>query len=265
MNVDEKLKEIGALELIGGFPAWSGQALCPYSEVELRVFASVDATQNDVMRASFDEFLIKLNTLPESERIGLKTWAHAQFVERTWEVGGRQHPRPDFARNAFFTVHKRSGKLLDVAPAHGVHGLLLFRDHYKIPFEYHAADTLPAYNKLLAVLGVDVTHYNANFDRLSGGPYDAVTCTEFLEHVDQAAEDRILEDVTNVTVKGSMLLITFPVKALPYGKIDTDPMGHVRQPSVVDIIGKLREFRVVNHGKFAGSKYDQNFLIGERK
>jgi hypothetical protein len=265
VNVDKTLTDIGAHELIGGYSTWGGKSLCPYSEAELRAFATVDATQNDIMRASFDEFLIKLNALPENERIGLKTWAHAQFVENTWRVGGRKHRRPEFASNSFFSIYKRSGKLLDVAPAHGVHGLLLFRDHYKIPFEYHAADTLPAYNKLLAILGVDVTHYNAKFDRLSGGHYDAITCTEFLEHVDQACEDRILEDITTLTVRGSTLLITFPVKALPYGKIDTDPMGHVRQPSVTEIIGKLREFRVVNHGKFAGSKYDQNFLIGERK
>jgi hypothetical protein len=269
MNVDQTLTDIGATELIGGLMAWSGHALCPYTDSELRAFASMDASMdasmNEEMRSKFIDFRSKLEALPENERVGLKTWAHAQFVEATWQAKGRQHPRPQFACDNFFNVHKRSGKLLDVAPAHGVHGLLLFRDHYKIPFEYHAADTLPAYNKLLSVLGVDVTHYNANFDRLAGGPYDAVTCTEFLEHVDQAAEDRILEDITNVTTKGSTLLITFPVKALPYGRIDTDPMGHVRQPSVAEIIGKLCEFRVVNHGKFAGSKYDQNFLIGERK
>lgn len=265
MNVDQTLTDIGAPELIGGYSAWGGKSLCPYTEAQLRAFATVDTATNDVMRSELEAFKAKLMALPENERVGLKTWAHSQFVELPWQVGGRQHPRPQFACDNFFTVHKRSGKLLDVAPAHGVHGLLLFRDHYKIPFEYHAADTLPAYNKLLAILGVDVIHYNANFDRLSGGPYDAVTCTEFLEHVDQAAEDRILEDITSVTTKGSMLLITFPVKALPHGKIDIDPMGHVRQPNVKEIIGKLKEFRVVNHGKFRGSKYEQNFLIGERK
>jgi hypothetical protein len=258
MNVDLTLKSIGADELIGGFAAWNGRALCPYSEPELRSFASVDVNQNEAMRQAFDDFKSKLSSLSEEERLGLRTWARAQFVDRIWDVDGRVYPRPEFARNAFFNVYKRAGKFLDIAPAHGVHGLLLFRDHYRLPFEYHAADTLPAYNKLLSVLDVNVVHYNAKYDRLSGGPYDAITCTEFLEHVDEPTEDRILEDITSV-------LITFPVKALPHGKIDTDPMGHIRQPSVADIAGKLKDFRVLNRGSFRGSKYDQNFLIGERK
>lgn len=265
MNVDAKLKEIGATELVGGFSAWGGKALSPYSESELRKFVSVDAAQNDTMRAEFDEFKTKLAALNEDERLALRTWAHAQFVERVWDVIGRVHARPEFARNSFFNVHKRTGKLLDIAPAHGVHGLLLFRDHYRLSFDYHAVDALPAYNKLLSVLGVNVTHYNAKFDRLPDEKYNVVTCTEFLEHVDQTVEDSILKNIEEITVKGATFLITFPVKALPYGRIDTDPMGHVRQPSVTDIIAKLRDFRVVNHGKFQGSKYDQNFLIGERK
>lgn len=265
MNVDEKLKQIGANELVGGLSAWNGRSLCPYTQNELRAFVNLDEQQNEELRASFDQFKMKLSNLPENERLALRTWAHTQFVERTWDTFGRVYPRPEFARNSFFNIYKRSGKLLDIAPAHGVHGLLLFRDHYKFPFEYHAADTLPAYNKLLSVLGVEVVHYNSKFDRLTGGPYDAITCTEFLEHVDQDSEDRILHDIVNVTKKGSTLLITFPVKALPYGQIDTDPMGHVRQPSVGDIIKKLSDFRILNYGKFKGSKYDQNFLIGERK
>ncbi len=265
MNVDEKLKELGASELVGGFAAWKGPALCPYTQDELRAYANLDEHQNEALRASFEEFKAKLAVLSENERLALGTWAHAQFVDRVWDVSGRVYPRPEFARNSFFSVYKRSGKLLDVAPAHGVHGILLFRDHYKLPFEYAAADTLPAYNKLLSLLGIDVMHYNASFDRLVGGPFDVVTCTEFLEHVDQAAEDRVLEDIQRVTRAGSTLLITFPAKALPYGQIDTDPMGHVRQPHVMDIIKKLDKFRVTNHGTFRGSKYDQNFLIGERK
>lgn len=264
MNVDEKLRELGAHELIGGFVAWNRHALCPYSESELRAFANIDSTQNDALRTSFDEFKRKLSALPESERIALRTWAHAQFVESEWSVRGRLHARPEFAHSSFFNVHKKSGKMLDVAPAHGVHGLLLFRDHYRLPLEYHAADMLPAYNKLLSILGVEVTHYNASFDSLAGGPYDIVTCTEFLEHVDQATEDRILDSIANVTIQGSTLLITFPVDALPHGLLD-DPMGHVRQPKTADIIARMKDFRVMNHGTFRGSKVDQNFLIGVRE
>ena len=48
MNVDEKLKELGASELVGGFAAWKGPALCPYTQDELRAYANLDERQNEL-------------------------------------------------------------------------------------------------------------------------------------------------------------------------------------------------------------------------
>jgi len=266
---DDILKRLGASELANGRIDWGGDAMSPYSHDELVAFATMDAETGARIKAQFDDFLSVYFALPTDERDMLKVWAQREFVDPTWR-NGRTFPRPEFANARFFPNAAHAGRLLDIAPAHGCHGALLYRDHYRYDLNLHTCDFSPCYNKLLTLLGVDVKHFDVRFDRLRDTydtTFDVVTLTEVLEHVDQTAEDNIIADLHDITRLDARVLITFPVKALPHGGVPQpdDPLGHIRQPVVADVIDKMQGFNALERGRFSGGKYDQNFIILERK
>lgn len=261
--IKDLLIDIGAHEFVNR--DWNGNSLCPYSNNELMTFASMTYEENHNLKLQFNEFKKNYGSLHENDKSQLKSWLNTEFIAPVWKIQGKTFPRPEFAKNSFFSLCKKNGKLLDIGPCHGMHGLLLYRDHYQFEFEYSCADMLPAYNKLLCMLGINVYYYNANYDQLPNHLYDVITCTEFLEHIDQKAENRLLSEVTQISNIDCKILFTFPVVALPDGKINlNEPMGHIRQPIISDVITQLNNFEVFNHGKFRSSKSDQNYLIGKR-
>jgi len=190
------------------------------------------------------------------------------FAWTAWGREGVSFPRPDWAKNKFFMPYEGT-KLLDIAPAHGHHGLLLFRDVFKIPLKYHSCDMLPCYNKLLALSGIEVEYFNATHDSIAslyaGSDFDLVTCTEFLEHLRDDEEERLLSGFKDMTVKGCKVLITFPEVALTRNGVpDVEPFGHIRQPSVDQVMGRLGPFSLIEHGKFKSKHVNQVYLIAER-
>lgn len=271
MNVDELLKAIEAYELIGGRAAWKGLEMSPYTGEELCRFASMDMGSAARLRENFERFQCKYDELSDNYKQTLAEWTQHEFVEPLWK-NGRDFERPKFADRRFFAIAPRSGLMLDIAPAHGCHGALLYRDHYKHKLDLHTCDLLPCYNKLLTLLRVKVKQVDLRFDKLHDvyqQKFDVVTMTEVLEHVTQEVEDNLLAGLGLITRQGSMILITFPNEAFhgSGGKPkDNDPLGHIRQPSIIDIVNKLPShgIRVVESGKFFGGKLDQRFVIGER-
>lgn len=264
----DMLKHLNAAELANGRIGWGGDAMSPYSHAELEAFVAMDAAAHAASKADFAEFKARHGELTTAQRLDLERWAHVEFVDPTWR-DGRAFPRPEWANAKFFPRAPKEGKLLDIAPAHGCHGALLYRDHYRYKLDLHTCDFSPAYNKLLTILGVDVNHVDLRFDNIGDEydeTFDVVTLTEVLEHVDQAAEDRTCAGLHKITHPGSMLLVTFPVKALPHGGVPqaNDPLGHIRQPVVDEVVTKLHGFQLVDNGKFSGGRYDQRYIVLER-
>ena len=266
--IEDTLRRINATELIGGRDAWGGVKMAPYTLDEMNAFDRMDATRSSAHKADHAAFQRELEALTSDEREALASWAQGTFVDPMWSVT-RDFPRPGFAHKRFFSKAPKSGAMLDIAPAHGCHGALLYRDHYGYGLEVHTCDLMPAYNKLLAILGLKVKHVDLRFDRLNveyQQKFDVITMTEMLEHVDEQTETRVCADLHDITRLGSMVLVTFPEVALPHGAPQAnDPLGHVRQPSVNTVVEKLHGFKKLESGLFSGGKCNQQFIILERE
>ncbi len=263
------LKRLNAFEFFTGRDGWGGDTMSPYQTDILKAFAQMNPNDGVIVKGEFATFLSKYNELTVPEQLELKRWATIEFVDATWRHG-KSFPRPEWAHAHFFPNAPKTGKLLDIAPAHGCHGALLYRDHYKYKLDLHTCDFSPCYNKLLTMLGVKVKHVDLRFDDIGkeyDETFDVIALTEVLEHVDQAAEDRVCAGLHNITHPGTKLLITFPVKAMPHGGVPqpNDWLGHIRQPKVDEVIAKLHGFNSLESGKFSGGRYDQRFIILERK
>ncbi len=271
-NIDDILTEIEASELIGGLKSWGypGNA-SPYSANDVLNFAKIDSIANTTLRQEFNNFKHKYALLSFEEKNLLYVWTMDNFPRLAWKREGMIFNRPEFANENFFKKYNaRHGRLLDLAPAHGYHGVLLYREHHKLDTQLYACDLLPCYNKMLHLCNVTVEHYNAKHDLLSDvyaqkELFNVITCTEFLEHIDDVTEQLLLGSLRHVTSSTAKILITFPEIALKNGKIDeTDPLGHVRQPSIEEVEQRLVNFKTLESGKFFSGKCHQMFIISER-
>jgi 2-polyprenyl-3-methyl-5-hydroxy-6-metoxy-1,4-benzoquinol methylase len=216
----------------------------------------------------FWDFKRRYTDLNAAAKDELQRHVYKEFAGVAWSREGKKFNRPEWALSNFFVKHKiQSGRLLDVAPAHGHHGALIFKE--RLPqMSVETCDLLPCYTKLLTLYGLNVEHYNARFDRLDdvygAQHFDAVTCTEVLEHVDDNAEGNILAGLASIVRPAGFALFTFPVHAITQ-KVP-DPMGHIRQPDTQQVAARCAaNFDFVEDGEFNSGKTYQRFLIVRRK
>lgn len=268
-NTRQKLIDLDCTELTPGLAAWGyPRRSVPYSDETLRVFEKQDAAASEQQKREFVAFKAKYQTLSLDDRDELRSWAYTSFANYAWAREGKRFNRPEWALQNFFAKHNiTSGSLLDVAPAHGHHGVLIFRE--RLPnMTVETCDMLPCYTKLLTLYGLDVEHFNARFDRFdhvyAGRSFSAVTCTEVLEHVDDESEKNILSGLAAIVKPGGKVLFTFPVHAIT--QTVPDPMGHIRQPDTKQVAERCQaDFLALEDGEFNSGKTHQRFLILERK
>lgn len=261
VNVNEILKSVGASE----FESWKNALVQPYSEYELRQFENFDENQASNAKLEFANFRLRYESLSECDKQLLKDWVYTNYVEPAYKAT-KALQRPEFARKKFFPLLSENAKLLDVAPAHGCHGVLVYRDLYKQKFDLHTCDLIPAYNKLLTMAQIAVNHVDLRFHRLKNeykeATFDAIMLTEVLEHVDQETEDRLCEDVEHIASDNAHVFITFPEFALPKnGNSHNEPFGHIRQPNIESVSCKLHGFKVIESGKFFSGKVNQYYVV----
>jgi len=262
------LEMIGGSEFTNGIIGWGyPHHSFAYTNEDMERLSKTTSNDSAHLKAEIDEFKRKLSDLDETDRKLLRDHTMNSFARTVWSREGTSFPRPDWAKDNFFTRFTGT-KLLDIAPAHGHHGLLLFRDIFKIPLQYHSCDMLPCYNKLLALSGIEVEYFNATHDSIAAlyveSNFDLVTCTEFLEHLRDSEEERLLSGFKDITAKECKVLITFPEVALTRGGVpDVEPFGHVRQPNVDQVMSRLGPFTLIEHGKFRSKHVNQVYLIAE--
>ncbi len=264
-NVNEILNSIGAFE----FQTWNNALVQPYSEQELRKFENFDEDQASNAKLEFENFRLQYESLSEQDKQLLMDWVYKRYVEPAYKAS-KALQRPEFAKRKFFPLISENARLLDVAPAHGCHGALVYRDLYKQKFDLHTCDLVPAYNKLLTMAKIRVNHVDLRFLRLKEeykeNAFDAVMLTEVLEHISQKTEDNLCEDLQCITSHNAHVFITFPEHALPRSaNVDPEPFGHIRQPNIEAVSSKLRGFKVVESGKFFSGKVNQYYMICQKK
>lgn len=269
MKADELLRTLDCAELVSGIGSWGyPRRSVPYTDEALRAFESESMETSAQQKREFEHFKKEYHSLSSEERDALRVHAYAKFANVAWSREGKNFNRPEWALHNFFARYGiDSGALLDIAPAHGHHGVLIFKE--RLPqMTVRTCDMLPCYTKLLTIYGLDVEHYNARFDRLDdvyrGQTFDAVTCTEVLEHVDDDSEKNILHGLATIVRPGGKVLFTFPVRAITQAV--PDPMGHIRQPDTRQVAARCEaDFRALEEGEFNSGKTHQRFLILERK
>lgn len=264
-RVNDILKSIGAHE----FETWNNALVQPYSEQQLRKFENFDEDQASNTKLEFENFRMRYESLSEQDKQLVKDWVYKKYVEPAYKAT-KALQRPEFAKRKFFPLISENARLLDVAPAHGCHGVLVYRDLYKQKFHLHTCDLIPAYNKLLTMAKIAVNHVDLRFLRLKEeyeeNAFDAVMLTEVLEHVDQKTEDHLCEDLQRITSASAHVFITFPEHALPRNaNAGHEPFGHIRQPSIEAVSSKLRGFKVLESGKFFSGKVNQYYMICQKK
>jgi 2-polyprenyl-3-methyl-5-hydroxy-6-metoxy-1,4-benzoquinol methylase len=268
-NVYQTLIDLDCSELISGLVAWGyPRRSVPYSDEILHAFEKQNIIASEQQKREFLVFKTKYQALSSDKRDELCLWAYASFANHAWTREGKKFNRPEWALKNFFAKYNiASGTLLDVAPAHGHHGVLIFRERLS-DMKVETCDMLPCFTKLLTLYGLDVEHYDARFDRLdnvyAGHSFNAITCTEVLEHVDDESEKNILSGLATIVKPGGKVLFTFPVHALT--QTVPEPMGHIRQPNTKQIAERCQvNFLALEDGEFDSGKTHQRFLILERK
>lgn len=163
--------------------------------------------------------------------------------------------------------HYKGGVVLDlgVGPSANLYGTCL-ENGYDAQ-NYYAFDIEPSNLGKAAAYGVKVQL--ANFEDAVPVDHlkkkvDVVVCTEVLEHLTEAAEDRIVRAIFEVTKLGSGIAITFPEQALakPFKN-----SGHIRQPDPDALIAKMpwAKLECCTAMSYHGCDFGSHVLIGKVK
>lgn len=213
---------------------------------QLKKFLNLSQTDCEIYSDQHYDFCELFSKLENSERLELQNYAVDNLIRNKWIVSNMSCTDPD-PNLRIRMISERLSKyssdahILEVGSSHGWHGCLCYYIPKKISATLHACDILPTNNQLLTLLGVHSKFWDARNMRLnhiySENQFDAVVCTEILEHMDQACQDMLLISASKILKPGGSLFITYPKYAGPekYSE-NVDPLGHRRQPNQKDII-----------------------------
>ncbi len=275
MEIEKLLEYLGCKKtFINGISTWQFPGLsCPNSIDEIKEIARIPHDMSSRFAREHSKFLETYRMFSAEDKLQLKNWIHKNFLDIAWADKNHRHLRVEYAWNKFLKhLDSHDRKFLDIGPGHGFHGILLYKEQYKMQSELFACDIMPCYNQLIQLCGVETQFYDASRMKLnevySYQRFDTILCAEVLEHVSDAAENNIISGLFEITNKGGSVMFTFPERAMtePYN-FDRDPMGHVRQPTIAQVSDRLREagFEIAGTDKFSSGKQFQLVVVAKKK
>ena len=182
-------------------------------------------------------------------------------------AGGRYQHRAMFVYEKGilpFIKENPDAKILNIGSGDGNSNFLYWIVEQNLPQDNCAAavDMMP--HMLLRHHVYDIDTYLLNIEKedikdFVSEKFDIIICSEFLEHVSQNAEDKILNFIKSNLRKNGSVLFTYPVGE--HFKYDPSPFGHVRPPQPMAIRQQLSDyFERYEEGSFQNiKKYDHKW------
>ena len=215
----------------------------------------------------------------------LKNWVNSRTVDEILEFkslyvsecftpeilkkGGRYQHRAMFVYEKGilpFIKENPDAKILNMGSGSGGSNFLYWIIEQNLPQDNcgAAVDIIP--HQLLRHHVYDIDTYLLNIEKedikdLVSEKFDIIICSEFLEHVSQDAENKILNFIKSNLRKNGSVLLTYPVGE--YFGYDDYPFGHVRPPQPSYIRQHLSDyFEHYEEGSFKNiKKYDYKFAM----
>jgi len=271
MTIDEILKKLGCRSDLLNPDAWRLETGSIYSIEELKFFMNLGQHRANIFAESHKEFLKKYESLSTEEKNFLKDYTITNFVNPQW-IRGKMNPAdPDPNLRLKMITEKlkdfsESCSILEIGSHHGLAGCLSYFIPNRIKAKLFTCDLLDLNNQYLRFLGIETQFWDSKNIKLEKiykqDFFDAVVCTEVLEHLDASCEYMLLNNVHKIIKPGGRLLLSFPKWARPENySVNVDPLGHRRQPIPADVIQHCANLKCIENFEYKDYKLQEGFWL----
>jgi SAM-dependent methyltransferase len=265
MNTNDILTKLKT-DIFFDLTSWK-KSLCPYSLNELSDFSYKRTDSiSEGWKKNHIEFVKLYESLSIDEKNHIKNWLLDNLAIPTWNKGFGIRPKWTW-ENFLSKLNNKSLKYLDIAPCHGIHSNILYKEYFKGSFEYFSVEILPAYLELQTFFGINSSYFDAERMNLSEiydeSSMDVIIFSEVLEHLSLSDGTKLLEEISKILSKNGSLFLSFPVDASPF---NAEPFGHIHQPDIDEVSSLLHKFGVKNqqYVKLWSGKTYQHVLMASK-